>query len=362
MYSKQTIDTLKALADPVQVLVSIGGVPYSEICNRETEVRCPCPLHGGDTKEGFSWSKKYDGWQCFTKSCGGNEAHDVYGFIKLKLNCSFNQAVERLAELCNFNLEKDDQVSNLEDYQKLISIIKSNAEQDRARVAELAGLQEFPNFYNHPVGFEYVEKYIQLRNYPGLQSISKYNLYPFLDSYKQLRVGIPSYSKEGTLVGVNARRLDGILQYGDCPKYWITPGYKKENALFNLNNVDLKNGKRSLIIVEGEFSCIRLNFYGWTNSVACLGNTLSQKQITLAASCSLDLFFLIERGAAARQGFIKTLEKLDKSGIITVSYAELPDKDPDEAPFLELESLLDNPTLINIKEFLNNPYTKFKYD
>lgn len=363
-YSKESIDTLKALVDPVDILTSIGGMSYSDLQIHESDVRCACPLHGGDNPIAFSWSKKYDGWKCFTKGCGGNEAHDVYGFIKLKLNCTFNEAVEKLASLYKFDLESNNQTGR-SDYAFITEKIKSNNDQQRVKVSELITLKELPNFYNNSAGWEHIEKYIQLRNYPSLESINQYNLYPFLDSRNQLRVGIPSYSLEGQLVGVNARRLDGIFSYTpDSPKYYLTPGYKKENILFNLNNFYNNITQEYIIVVEGEFSCIRLNFWGWTNSVACLGNTLSDKQLaTLTNLKNSNLLFLLERGEAARQGFIRTLVKLkDIAGKRYVHYAELPDKDPDEAPFLELQGLIESPKYMCINEFLNNdPYSKFEH-
>lgn len=366
MYSKQTINLLRTRVDPLQVLLDIGGVTYADIQDKTTEYRCPCPIHGGDNKLGFCWSKSYDGWKCFTRQCESQFSNDVFGFIQAKTGCSFKDAIETVADLCNYSLTQDDIDVDGSEYDMLLETIKSNNALEKAKIKDVAVLHELPNFYNHDLGFELIEKYIQTRNYSCLAEISKYNLYPFLDWHNQLRIGIPSYTKSGKLVGVNARRLDGILDYGpkEVPKYLITPGYKKENVLFNLNNTELKNELDFLIIVEGEFSCIRLCHYGWVNSVACLGATLSIPQITLALQNSLNLLFLIERGRAAREGFINTLKKLKKAGVSIIYYSELIDKDPDEAPFEQLDKIINSYKELRIDSVLEskNIYSIFEYE
>lgn len=366
IYSKQTLNILKESVDKLQVLMEIGGLNYNDISDRSNEYRSPCPIHGGDNKMAFCWSKSYDGWKCFTRQCESKYSNDVFGFIQAKTGCSFKEAVQKVADMCNYDLTEADFSSDQSEYDMILETIKSNNVLEKSRIKDIAVLQELPNFYNHDLGFELIEKYIQTRNYNSLAELKKYNLYPFLDWYNQLRIGIPSYTKDGKLVGVNARTLDSILDYGskNVPKYLITPGYKKENVLFNLNNTKLVTEKDYLLIVEGEFSCIRLCHYGWVNSVACLGTTLSMTQITLSIQNSLNLHFLIERGKAAREGFINTLKKLKQAGLSVVYYSELIDKDPDEAPFEELEFVINSKKELRIDEVLtsNNIYKIFKYE
>lgn len=368
MYSKETLIKLKNLVDPLQILLSVGGLNYSDISDRHTEYRCPCPIHGGDNKMAFCWSKTYDGWKCFTKHCGENEntGNDAFGFVQLKTGCDFNTAVEVIADLCNYDLTDADKKDSVSEHEVLMEIIKSSHVQEKARIKDVATLQELPNFYKEDFAFELVENYIKTRNYSCLKDISKYNLYPFLDHNRQLRVGIPHYNVNGDLVGVNARKMDTVLNYEpiQSPKYFITKGFKKENILFNLNNVQLKSPAQSLLIVEGEFSCIRLNYYGWVNSVAAMGCALSSPQITLAFSKSLNLHFLLERGDAARKGFVTTVKRLKQAGISVVYFSELPDKDPDEASLTELEVAINNPIELRVDSFLskNNLYEIFKYD
>ncbi len=333
MHSRASLEVLRNLADPIEILTTFGGVNISDILESGDEIRCPCPLHNGDNKTGFVWSRSKGLWYCFTHKCGSalRNKHDVYEFVALKLGISFSEAAERVAERCGFNLEKaeasrrDSQLISNTNYvrDKLIS--------NKYLISELEALTELPGY--NAEGMDDVLAYLQHRNYTYDQ-VKPFNLYPMRDSFGFERMGIPVYDENGKLVGANGRLMDNIFDYPEevvingktypVPKYKMTK-FDKGSVLYNLNNARRHSFKEGLILVEGQLDTIRLWNYGIYNSVCTLGTNLSTAQTSLVYRNCFRVTFLVEEGEAAEKGVISSIKKLRTA--MKIFIAELPSGD-----------------------------------
>jgi hypothetical protein len=309
MYTRDSIESLRKFVSLRDILTDIGGVPYSEIIDSSTEFRCACPLHHGDQK---------------TKQCGDFEVtRDVFGFVSLKLGISFIEAVELLANKYHFTLEQGADEAN-------VRLNLECANRSKFMIDRLHTLQELPGYSNDKRDWSLIIEYLKLRNYKDLEAIKLFNLYPCIDAVGKLRLGIPSYDDSGNLVGVNARRLDSLLDYDDTdPKYRLIKGYKKGSILYNLNNAKQYSVTDGVIVVEGELSTIRMNTYGYANTVCCMGNTLTPQQIALLYKYTFKVVFLVEEGEAASQGVFASIKRFIPN-TMTLGVAYLSEGDPDD--------------------------------
>lgn len=355
MYTRESLEALRNLVDVKDVLVQIGGISLRDITESGDEIRCPCPLHYGDNKTGFSWKKSRGYWTCFTRGCGDNHSHDIFGFVSAKLGVPFNQAAEKLASLVGFNLEKGVGGPST-DSLNTNQAIKEHLARGRFTVQKLRELSQLPG-YNEE-GFDNMLKYLELRRYTYDQ-VKVFNFYPQLDSYGFERMGMPVYDEDNRLVGVQARLMDKILQYPETVtledgsirpvgKYKMNYKFEKGSILYNLNNAKRESVKKGLIIVEGQLDVSRLYTYGYKNAVCTMGTSLTDQQTALMYKHCYHTTFLVEEGEAATKGVIKSIKQL-KTGM-RISIAKLPSGDADSNPKEVVIQTLENARELSLSE------------
>lgn len=91
------------------------------------------------------------------------------------------------------------------------------------------------------------------------------------------RVCFPIDAPDGTIISVSGRAI-GMQD----PKYYIVGETNKASTLYNYSRAKdevLKYGY--IVLVEGFKSVMKLYEWGYTNSVACMGSSVSDKQVKL---------------------------------------------------------------------------------
>lgn len=333
MYSRQSLELLKQSIDPKDVLITVGGISASKITDDGDEIRCPCPLHGGDNKTSFAWRRSKGTWNCFSHGCGDGHSHDLYGFVSAKLNINFVNAAEMLSRQFGFPLEKGGSTNTSNTYLISNNTIKEHSRLEKYKVDNLKELGSLPGYREE--GFDYMLEYITSRGY-NYDEVKQFYLYPSVDFLDTLRMGIPVYDEDNRLVGINARLMDTILEYPKeieyegkvypVPKYRMTK-FQKGSILYNLNNARKFSVKEGLTVVEGQLDVLRLHTYGIENAVCTMGTALTSQQLSLVYKHCFHLKFLIEEGDAACQGVLKSINQL--KGGMKVSVARLPSGDAD---------------------------------
>jgi len=107
---------------------------------------------------------------------------------------------------------------------------------------------------------------------------------------KLVRDVIPIRDIDGKLMAYSLRDIRPDADYAS--KYWITPGFNKDNVLYNLHRIIPIDGP--LVVVEGFKSVWRLHEYGINNVVAVMGSKITSGQQKLLFSNALHgvvLFF-----------------------------------------------------------------------
>lgn len=333
-YSPETLQELRSLVNPVDLLTGTGGVSLSDIMVGHDEIRCPCPLHGGDNKSAFSWRKSTGTWTCFSQNCGNNLPRDVFNFVSLKLGISFAEAILYVAQQCGFDLPNEENIENKQIYELCRDAVRDVNLAKKYRIENLKELSYLPGYTKE--GFDTIVSYLETRGY-DYDDLKLFKLYPSKDSFKLLRLGIPVFDEKGKLVGINARLMDTIMEYpteikGDDGKVYPINKYRlskynKGSILYNLNNAKEHSVENGMIIVEGQFDVMRLHTYGYKNAVCTMGTILTPQQISLLYKHCFHAIFLVEEGSAAEKGVMKSISKM-KFGM-KISVAMLPSGDAD---------------------------------
>lgn len=353
MYTRESLEELRTLIDPKDVLIGIGGVNPKYISDSGGEIRCPCPIHGGDNPSAFSWNRHEGFWTCFTRDCGANVNRDLFGFVALKLGVGFNEAALELSNRFGILLNSENKEKIRPDYSLLK--IKEHNQVRKFVQSNTQKLETLPGYYKE--GFPEVVKYIESRNY-NKEVIRRFNLYPSIDTFDMLRVSIPIYDEYDTLVGVNSRIMNTILHYPEqvhapngrlfkLPKYKMT-SFTKAAVLYNLNKAKEVAAENGIIVVEGQFDVIRLYTLGWTNAVACLGTSLSTEQSSLISKYCMKVIFLVEEGEAAIKGVRKSIKNLPET--IKIYIAKLPHGDADSNSKETITNALENAKTLTLSE------------
>jgi len=332
-YDPDYLQELKRLVDPVQFLIQTGQLNPKYIKELYDEIRCPCPLHGGDNPTSFSWKKSTGVWSCFSRHCGGPTIkHDIYGFLQLKLRITFHESVAYLEKYLGVS-EKNRPGSKCA--YKAANILTQDSKLRKYEMHKTEILKYLPYF--HKEAFNKIVEYLLSRNY-RYKEVELFNFYPAKDSFGFLRLGIPAYDDMGELVGVSCRLMDTILEYPQkvvtsagkeypVPKYRMSQ-FNKGAILYNLSNAKAESFKKGLVIVEGQFDVARLYTYGIKNAVGCMGSILTNNQVALLYKYCYNIIFLIEEGAAALEGVMKSIKKINPH-TMKVCIAKLPSGDAD---------------------------------
>lgn len=260
---KVKIDSLKESVDYRYLLDSLDIFPTHETSK---ELRCLCPIHGGDNKTAFRFNKETRTWTCFTNKCHTIYGNDIIGLVRSITGTDFQGAIDYLKSISG-GIDDFDYVE-----------IKKKKEMDRF-------VQSSSKDTTKPksVSEDALKKFKFLRsNFFVKQGFDPSTLDYFEiaggwpDKYGIIRDIIPIRDDESNLIAYSLRdiRDDQDKDY----KYILTPGFNKQDCLYNLHNAQLLCNNLPLILVEGFKSVWRLYEYGIRNVVATIGACLTYGQ------------------------------------------------------------------------------------
>ena len=260
---KEKLDYLKRAIDPRYLLESLGFTIEHET---PKEIRGMCIVHGGDNRTAFRFNKETRTWVCFTRKCHEVFGNDIIGLIKATQKIDFVEAVEYLQRLVgdvgsvDYNRFKRrvEMDSFMRSYDE--TTIKPKSVNDNS----LKSFMEYRSAHFIKEGFD--------KNTLDLFEVAG----GWKDKHGLIRDIIPIRDDIGQLVAYSLRDLRDIDD--DSGKYILTPGFDKDNCLYNLN-IARKYGKElPIIVVEGFKSVWRLHDYGINNVVAVMGSKIVEGQ------------------------------------------------------------------------------------
>lgn len=306
-----------------------------------------CPFHSERTPS-FTVTPDKQIFHCFGCKAGG----DVFRFLMLKENLTFNEALAMLAEQAGIDLPSEESPALREKERKEVILrqINSLAMEFYRKI-----LQHHPDaaparryLAGRGLTQEVLERFQVGFALPGwdmlLGHLAKMNCQPkeavqaglaiqseagrIYDRFRN-RIIFPIWDAAGRVRGFGGRVLDDSL-----PKYLNTPetaSFSKSRLLYGLHLARAAIKEKGYVVVaEGYMDVITAHMHGAANVVASLGTALTAEQGKLLMRYSRNTVIAFDADSAGVAAALRGLEIMNKLGC-QVRVVTIPDgKDPDD--------------------------------
>lgn len=291
----------------------------------------PCPVHGGDNPRGFHVDFTKNLWHCFTGCKKGGNQLDL---VAAKEQVTVREAALRLKRF----------------------FLDGNEPTPAAPAPQLPPTK--PTMHQVAVPSPKPAKKEPVANPPLGLSLQLLPDHPHILQDRKLQlataetfgigycargilagcIGFPVHDETGALVAYAGRRLKWS-EVQDLGKYRFPKGFHKELVLYNLHRVLAEAPGRSVVLVEGFFSVLKLHEAG-IPAVAVMGSDLSDHQAQLLRRLP-HVILMFDGDEAGRRGSQDAEGKLVMAGVPTTAI-ELPDGwEPESIPAQTLRWLVD---------------------
>ena len=344
-YPASWLDELRSRSDIVQI---VSG--YVALNKKGRKYWGLCPFHGEKTPS-FSVDGEHQLYYCFGCKAGGN----VFHFFMEMEHCSFNEAVEQLAERAHMTLPE---LVNDEDYER------RRTQRERLLAANKDAARFYHELLFAPEGSASLA-YLRKR---GLSDsiIRKFGLGASPDDWSILSDFLLSkgYSlDELTMAGLTVRKktengkdryfdmfrsramfpiidaYGNVLAFGGRtldkrePKYLNTadtPVFNKRKGVFAANLLRQQRHLDRVILVEGYMDVVSLTQFGINGVCATLGTALTGEQARLLKRYAPQVYLAYDGDSAGQHAILRGLDILEQENV-PARVLDFPDGlDPDE--------------------------------
>lgn len=304
-----------------------------------------CPFHS-EKSPSFSVSPSKQIYYCFGCGAGGN----VISFVMQYENCSFQEAVQTLADRAGISLPEEEQDGAARQEHSLRSqILEVNkmaaafyyyqlrSKSGQPGMDYLKG-RELSDETIHGFGLGYAGKYsdslYQYLRSKGIgdQLLRETGLMVFderkgmLDKFWN-RVMFPIMDVNSKVIGFGGRVMgDGKPKYLNSPE---TRVFDKSRNLYGLNFAR-RSRKKVMIVCEGYMDVISMHQAGFVNSVASLGTALTSQHASLLKRYTDEVVLSYDSDGAGIRAALRAIPLLKEAGLRSKVLDLSPFKDPDE--------------------------------
>lgn len=307
-----------------------------------------CPFHD-DHDPSMTISVDKQIYKCFVCGAGGN----VFTFVQNYENVSFPQAVKRVAEICNIDVDIDVGTTEKvvdEKHRILHKILNETISFTQYQLHTAVGAEVVEYLHNRGIDDEWIEKF-QLGYNPGDNA-----LYRFLSQkgYKDEdiiasgvarlqnngivdvfdeRIMFPIHDLNGNPIAFSARDFSKSSN-GDRAKYVNSSAselYNKSNVLYNGHRVK-SNGRKPdcVYVVEGPLDVIALYRAGVSNCVATMGTAFTKEHVKSLSRLSDKVILCYDGDEAGQNANFKAGSILKEANVNFEVVSNTTKLDPDE--------------------------------
>ncbi|HEB7642325.1 TPA: DNA primase [Campylobacter coli] len=320
MITKESIENLSQRLNIVDIIEN-----YIEVKKQGSSFVCICPFHA-DKNPSMHINPTKGFYHCFACKAGGDAFKFVMDYEKL----SFTDAVEKIANLCNFTLsytkEKNENKKelksilpslnayfkdNLKHHKEVLTYLYQRALNDKDIAKFELG---FAGSSEDSIRLFHNEK-IPLEDAMSVGALKKDENNEFYASFIW-RITFPIYDHKDLLVGFGGRTLNPNV----AAKYVNSP----QNILFDKSrifyafNIAKENiaKKKEMIVCEGYMDAIAFHKAGFNNAVAVLGTALTEHHLPLIRRYDAKVILCFDNDeaglkAATRSAFLLSTNKID---------------------------------------------------
>jgi DNA primase len=303
-----------------------------------------CPFHG-EKHPSFYVYPEQQSWHCFGCNTGG----DVFSFIMKKQGIDFGEALRELAQKAGVVIpSKFEPGAESEERQKLYQLNQAAALYFQSMLQSKAGekaqsyltrrgflaktISDFQLGYSLN-SWEELKKYLMDKGYTEAEMLTAGLIIEAEDkkSHDRFRdkLMFPIADARGRIIGFGGRALDDSLpKYTNSPQ---TPLFDKSGSLYALNLAKEAIREQGLsVIVEGYMDVITAHQNGFSNVVASMGTSVTEKQVNTLKRLTKNITLALDADAAGEEAMLRGVEFENALGA-EVKVAVLPSgKDPDD--------------------------------
>ncbi len=314
-----TIDEVKQRTDIVEVISQ-----YADLKKAGRTFRALCPFHSEKNPSFFVYPEQQS-WHCFG-AC--NTGGDVFSFIMKKQGIDFGEALRLLADKAGVSLPSRSDRDTRKD------------ERERLYQANEAATQYFHNLLVNSPASEKARSYTTGRGL-SLKTIAAFQLGFSPNSWEALRQHLiergytdgellaasliiktedgkihdrfrnklmfPIRDSRGHTIGFGARVLDDSL-----PKYINSPQtliFDKSGSLYGINLAAPTMRQQELaVIVEGYLDVITAHQNGFSNVVASMGTSVTEKQVNTLKRLTRNVALALDADAAGEEAMLRCVD------------------------------------------------------
>lgn len=345
------MDQVSEIREKIDIVSFISE--YLPLKKMGRNFKANCPFHTENTPS-FVVSPERQIWHCF----GCNKGGDAYTFLMEYENMEFPEALRALAKKTGVTLKESQFKQGVYSEKEKIYTINNHALKfyhyilTTHKVGKIAlsyltkerklgkgMIETFELGFSPNTGSSLSDYLTKKKNYKnkdlvlaGLSIERNGKLYDFFKN----RIMFPLFDHRGNVVGFSGRSLEDTSSFqSSAPKYINTREtavYHKGSMFFGLNSAkeEIKQ-KENAIIVEGEFDAISLFQEGIKNVVAIKGTALTENQVSLLARFTPKITLCLDQDSAGFEATKRSLEVIEKKGLVTSIIVLNNAKDPDEA-------------------------------
>ena len=313
-----TIDEIKERLDIVDVVSA-----YVTLQKSGRNFKALCPFHTEKTPSFFVFPERQT-WHCFG-SCG--TGGDIFSFMIKKEGLDFGEALKLLADRAGVKLaSKQKGQARDDEWERLYSVNEAAAQYYHSlllddKQAEFARkylgqrgissetIESFELGYS-PNSWDALYQHVTSKGYKSADLVnaglgaSKENE-TVHDQFRN-RLMIPIKNEAGKVAGFGARTLDG-----SNPKYLNSPQtaiFDKGGLLYGLDRAKEAIREQNLaIIVEGYMDVLTAHQHGFTNVIAPMGTSLTDRQMNVLKKLTRNISLALDADAAGEQATLRGL-------------------------------------------------------
>lgn len=321
-----------------------------------------CPFHTEETPS-FTVTPSMGIFKCF--GCG--EGGDVFDFFMQIENCSFKEALSRLASRVDVDLPESNEAGQSSYKERLLAVTRYARDRYReafkSEVGEIARKYMLDRGYNGatlkkfevgyaPEGWRNLIKALERDGYE-LEHAAEVGLIRTSDSGRvydafRNRIVFPIRNPGGDVVAFGGRVMDSNDE--DVPKYINSPDspiFHKRKVLFGLPEArrTIRDTGRCLL-VEGYTDVMMCHQEGFQSAVATLGTALTEQHVLQLKRLAEELVLVYDGDSAgqraARKGGQLALENGLQATVVLISEEQDPADLLEEGDPREFEARLEN--------------------
>lgn len=313
-----------------------------------------CPFHS-DSKPSLTINDQKGLFKCFACNEGGGHID----FVMKYRNLAFIEAVKEICGIFNISTDSLERKENKDPKVVMAHRVLSMAGKIYRKLALSGHIPPYDQFLEErKLTAEVAEKF-QLGFAPNNHVIAQYLLNNVPAHEKDFAIDIafdiglvreykgelqdtftdrimfPLWDTYGQIVGFGSRRIHEHqkAKYMNSKDSFI---YNKRNLLYGFHFArNIMREKDEAILVEGNMDTVAMHKFGFTNTVACMGTAITEKQISLLKPLAKTIYLCLDNDEAGFKAAIKANELCMEQKILP-KYLDLnPVKDPDD--FLKQE-------------------------